>query len=98
MRKKAKVDTNHPEIVAAFRRLGYTVFSMAQLGNGKPDICCGKFGFTFLFEIKDGMKSLSRRKLTEAEDEFFQSWLGHVAEIHSIDDVIAFDKKRRRTP
>lgn len=89
-----KVDDNQKEIVKAFRDLGYSVRSTAIIGKGFPDIICGKYGHNWLFEIKDGKKRPSERKLSEDEETFWRDWLGSVHLILSVDDVTAFDRKR----
>jgi len=38
MRRTAKVDANHREIVDALRRIGAGVQSLAGVGNGVPDL------------------------------------------------------------
>jgi hypothetical protein len=91
-----KVDDNHAEIVATFRRLGYSVRSTATLGKGFPDIIAGKWGHNYLCEIKDGSKPPSARKLTEDEETFWQEWRGSIHLIESVQDVIEFDRKRSR--
>ncbi len=90
-----KVDNNHAEIVKTFRQLGYSVVSTAKLGKGFPDIICGKFGHNYLFEIKDGKLSPSKKKLSEDEEKFFREWGGSVMVVTSVDEVINFDLKRR---
>lgn len=94
-----KVDDNHAEIIAAFRRLGWSARSTATIGKGFPDAAVGKFGHTYLVEIKDGKKPPSKRKLTEDEETFWREWRGSLVLIESVDDVIEFDKKRsQRSP
>lgn len=44
MRRAAKTDDNQKEIVAAFRRLGFTVAVTSALGQGFPDLVVGKWG------------------------------------------------------
>lgn len=89
-----KVDANHSEIVEAFRRLGYSVRSTATLGKGFPDLCIAKFGVNTLIEVKDGKLPPSGRKLTEDEETFWREWNGSIVLIQSVDEVMAFDKKR----
>jgi Holliday junction resolvase len=89
----AKVDSNQPEIVKAFRNLGFSVFLTHTLGRGFPDIVVGKQGRTFIIEIKDGAKSESKRKLTPAEQEFKDNWRGQYDIIESIDDVVLFNAR-----
>jgi hypothetical protein len=60
------------------------------------DAVVGKFGHTYLIEIKDGSKPPSKRKLTEDEETFWRDWRGSLILIESVDDVIAFDRKRMR--
>jgi Holliday junction resolvase len=93
MRRKAKVDSNQPEIVEAFRKLGYSVLLLHQVGSGCPDICVGKHGYNYLVEIKDGKKSPSQRELTPQEKDFHDSWRGHVMIINSVQDVVHFEER-----
>lgn len=94
MRKVARTDSNHKEIVSTLRMLGCSVISLAPIGNGVPDLLCGYRGVTFLCEIKDGNKPPSARMLTPDEREFFQSWRGGILTIiHSSDEAIALVKK-----
>ena len=78
MRTKAKVDANHALILKDLRKMGYCVYSCHQMGKGFPDILVGAFGRNFLFEIKDGDKVPSARKLTDQQIEFFATWRGQV--------------------
>jgi hypothetical protein len=89
-----KVDSNHAEIIEAFRKLGWSARSTATIGKGFPDAVVGKFGYTTLIEIKDGAKPQSKRRLTEDEEEFFKEWRGSLVLIESIQDVISFDRKQ----
>lgn len=41
MRRAARVDACHPQVVRALRRLGYHVRSLAQLGDGLEDLLVG---------------------------------------------------------
>lgn len=83
-----KVDANHSEIVKGLRAIGATVRSTAMVGQGFPDIAVGHQGKNYFFEIKDGAKFPSQRKLTVAEEEFFESWRGQVNVIHSLSEAI----------
>jgi hypothetical protein len=89
-----KVDDNHAEIIAAFLQLGWSARSTAAIGKGFPDAAVGKFGHTYLIEIKDSSKPLSRRKLTEDEERFWREWRGSVIMIEGVADVIEFNRKR----
>ena len=76
MRRSAKIDANQNDIVNALRRAGATVQSLAANGQGVPDLLVGFKGQTFLFEIKDGAKPLSARKLTPDQVEWHKAWRG----------------------
>lgn len=91
-----KVDINQPEIVAAFRRLGYSVQPTHIIGKGFPDLVAGKWGKNYLIEVKNGMSKPSDRKLTADEEEFWKNWKGSIVLIESVDDVIEFDRKHSR--
>jgi hypothetical protein len=85
-----KVDDNHKQISKEFEALGCTVQSLHIVGKGCPDILVGYKGKNYLFEVKDGTKPNSQKKLTTDEVEFFQSWKGQVAMIESIEEVKDF--------
>ena len=82
MRVRGKVDANHKQIVSSLRAIGATVQSLANIGNGCPDILVGYHGKNFLFEIK-GPKA----KLTEAEEVWHRVWRGSVRTIRSFDEA-----------
>jgi hypothetical protein len=92
-RSICKVDSNQPEIVATFRQLGWSVKTTHQLGEGFPDLVCGKSGFNALVEVKDGLLSPSKRKLTPDEAEFHASWNGPIYIIESVEDVIDLNNR-----
>jgi hypothetical protein len=72
MRYARRTDGNHAYIRDTLRKAGVVVFDSSSFGRGFPDLICRhvKTGRTVFLEIKDGMKSPSQRKLTEAEWEF----------------------------
>ena len=74
MRLRAKVDDNQANIVAALRRIGCEVLSLAAVGQGCPDLLVQRNGKLYLLEIKDGNKSASRQKLTPDQIEFHSHW------------------------
>ena len=80
-----KVDKNQKEIVAEFRRLGFSVYITSHVGAGFPDLIVGKGDkHTILVEIK----SSSTAKFTEAQLEFMRNWHGGaVIRIDSKDGV-----------
>ncbi|HWY33435.1 MAG TPA: hypothetical protein VNX68_02240 [Nitrosopumilaceae archaeon] len=86
MRKR--IDANQNEIVATLRKIGCSVFITSMVGHGFPDIVCGHGGKNYLFEIKDGDKSKSCRKLTNLENLFHLSWQGSAHIITCTQDAI----------
>lgn len=83
-----RVDDNQPAIVSALRQVGATVHVTSMIGNGFPDICVGYRGITYLFELKDGNKVASKRKLTGDEQIWHDNWRGHVAIVESVEDAL----------
>jgi hypothetical protein len=54
----------------------------------------GYKGFTLLLEVKDGNKVPSARKLTPAEQKFFDEWTGGMlAVVNSADEAIEILKR-----
>lgn len=88
MRRAAKVDANHSEIVAALRHVGASVADASKLGGGFPDLVVGFRGRTWLLEVKDGSKPPSARKLTPDQVAFRDGWRGHYAVVNSSDEAI----------
>ena len=82
MRLRAKTDANHAQIVKDLRAMGYSVLDLSRLGRGCPDLLVGSRMFNFLFELKDGKKCPSARKLSHDEVKFFAGWRGqaHIVE------------------
>jgi hypothetical protein len=93
MRYAARIDANQEQIVSALRAHGATVRIVTQ-GNGLPDLLVGYKGFTLLLEVKDGNKVPSARKLTPAEQKFFDEWTGGMlAIVNSADEAIEILKR-----
>ena len=76
MRRAAKVDANHGEIVTALRAEGASVQSLAGVGAGCPDLVVGLAGQSFLVEVKDGEKCPSHRTLTPDQKRWILKWTG----------------------
>ena len=66
MRRAARKDANHGEIVAALRAVGAAVKDVAGT-PGLLDLWVGYRGRLHWLEVKDGAKPRSRQALTEAE-------------------------------
>lgn len=88
MRRAARTDANHAEIIHALRAIGASVADTSAVGQGFPDIVVGMRGRNWLIEIKDGAKSASERKLTQAQLEFKATWRGHWAVVTSSAEAI----------
>lgn len=92
MRQIARVDSNQPQIVKDLRKLGYSVLCVHQLKNCF-DILVGYKGKNYSFEIKDGNKPPSQRKLTEGELKFFDNWRGQVDKVETVDEIVKIINK-----
>ena len=80
MRRAAKVDRNHGEIVRAFEKCGAKVLSLAAMGKGVPDLLVNLRNRLRFVEVKS-----EKGKLTPAQEEFMADW--PVAVVRSVDDV-----------
>lgn len=85
MRYAKRVDANHAQVVKEFKELlpEASVFDLSGAGRGIPDILVGLNGFNYLFEIKDGSKPPSARKLTKAQEKLHAEWKGQICVITS---------------
>lgn len=89
MRKAARVDANHTQVVMALQTAGATVQSLAAVGQGVPDLLVGFQGKTILMEIKDGQKPPSARRLTEQQLKWHGAWRGGpVAIVDGVDAAL----------
>jgi hypothetical protein len=89
MRRAAKIDGNHAEVVHALRKIGASVQSLAAVGAGCPDLAVGFRGVNWLIELKDGSKVPSAQKLTADQIAFRALWRGQYAVVTSADQAIA---------
>lgn len=87
MMRKARVDENQPAVVKYLREKGVTVKHTHMVGSGFADIVCGYKKKNFLFEIKDGSKPESAKKLTAAEAIFHFEWKGQIDIVESGEDA-----------
>jgi Holliday junction resolvase len=88
MRYANRIDANQNQIVDAMRKVGAVVRIISQ-GDGIPDLLVGYKGFTILMEVKDGGKVPSARKLTEAEQKFFDDWEGGLCVVvNSVEEAL----------
>jgi Holliday junction resolvase len=93
MRYANRIDANQNQIVDAMRKAGAVVRIISQ-GDGIPDLLVGYKGYTILMEVKDGDKVPSARKLTEAEQKFFDDWRGGMlAVVNSVEEALEILKR-----
>ena len=83
MRRAAKVDANHTATVAAFRKLGCSVLSLASLGRGVPDLLVALGGITWLVEVK-----MPKGKETGDQIAFISGWKGCRALVRDLEGVL----------
>jgi Holliday junction resolvase len=81
----ARIDTNHKEIVAALRKAGASVVSLAAMKHGCPDLLVGYGNETMLMEIKKDAKA----KFTPDQLQFMANWRGgSISRVDSVDAAI----------
>lgn len=79
-------DANETEIVKALRALPGT--SVVQL-DAPLDLLVGRRGVNLLLEVKDGSKPPSKRRLTDKEQAFFDSWEGQRAVVEDPGEAVS---------
>lgn len=95
MRRKARVDANHRDVVDALRAIGCSVADTSGAGSGFPDIVVGVSGINLMVEIKDGSKPPSERRLTPDQKDFHASWSGQVAVVNSVAEAVTLVTQTR---
>lgn len=88
MRRAARTDSNHREIVQALRAIGASVWDTSGCGKGAPDLVCGFRGKNIAFEVKDGKKPPSARLLTPAEANWHECWRGQITLIYDAQSAV----------
>jgi hypothetical protein len=88
LRLRARTDSNHGGIIKALRQHGMKVQSLAQIGNGVPDLLVGFRGCNVLLEIKDGDKVPSKQILTDAERSWITTWSGQVSVVTNWEEAV----------
>lgn len=83
MRRAAKVDENHAEIVRALRKAGCSVLSLAAIGRGAPDLLLGHKGRNVLVEVKR-----PKGKLNDQQQAFRDAWQGDLCVVRSVDEAL----------
>ena len=88
MRRAARTDKNHEQVVNVLRQMGASVQSLAATGKGCPDLLVGYLGINYLMEVKDGDKVLSKQKLTIDQEDWHSLWRGTVHIVKSVDEAL----------
>ena len=83
MRRAAKVDANHGQIVRTLEACGCTVVSLAAVGNGCPDVLAGRGGANYLLEIKSG-----KGQARASQIEFLARWRGAVVLVRTPEEAL----------
>ena len=95
-RLRPRTDGNQTEVVAALRKSGASVCSLAGQADGVPDLLVGWRGKTILIEVKDSSKPPSARKLTPAQVRWHAEWTGQpVHVVNSVEDALAVLRKSK---
>ena len=88
MRKRGKLDANHRAVVAELRKLGYSVQSLAGVGDGCPDLLVGSAAHNWLFELKNPEQVPSKRKLTPGERTWIANWEGQARVVETTEQIV----------
>lgn len=78
-----KVDANQSIIVEALKAAGATVQSLADVGNGCPDLACGFRGQNYLLEVKAAKGNLNSLELS-----WHDNWNGAVTVVRTVDEAL----------
>jgi hypothetical protein len=86
VRRAAKVDASQSAIVNALRNVGCSVQSLAQLGDGAPDLLVGRHGRNYLLEVKTGAKA---SQLNATQAQWHRLWRGSVYVVRTPEEALA---------
>ena len=98
MRRAARTDGNHAQIMAALVKAGIRVLSLAPMGKGCPDLLCGLRGVNVLLEVKDPAQDPNKRALTPAERHFHETWAGQVCVVETAEQAVLAVVEAARPP
>lgn len=96
MRRRARKDDNHREIVEAFQKIGCLVLDMSHAGGGWPDLIVNDHATLRMVEIKNPKTSYGRRGLNALQQKFAGDSAAQMAIVRTVDDVIALVGQWRR--
>ncbi len=90
-RRANKVDGNQTQIVEALRAAGCSVQSLADVGNGCPDILVGTRGQCIALELKQ-----PGERLTPKQKKWHALWLGNAHIAYSAAEALAIVEHYRK--
>ena len=85
-------DGNELEIVEGLRAAACDVYYL----NWPADLIVGVAGRNYLLEVKDPSQPPSKRRLTNAETEFHQTWRGQAAVVETLEEALEAVGLRRK--
>lgn len=88
MRRAARTDANHTEVVKGLLAIGASVEDLSRVGGGCPDLAVGFRGMNTFLEVKDGDKPPSKRALTPDQQKWHAAWRGHVVVVNNVEEAI----------
>ena len=90
--RRSKVDRAHPAIVAALRKAGVSVMSLASQGDGCPDLLCSYLGRMTLLEVKT-----PGEKLRPSQVAWVAKWDPHspVEVVQSVEEALLATRNPR---
>lgn len=90
IRRAARRDANHGAIRDAARKCGASWLDLPAHEAGTPDALVGYCGITDAWEIKDGSRSPSGRRLRSGQVKFAAEWKGRKpVVIKSVEEAVA---------
>lgn len=83
MRRARRADKGQADIVAALRKVGFSVEVLSDVGRGVPDILCARDRVNYLIEVKS-----MGGTLTSDQAEWIGKWRGAVLIVDSPDGAL----------
>jgi hypothetical protein len=85
----AKTDKNSSALLKSIRQIpNVSICDLSGAGGGVPDVMLGYQGANLLIEIKRPDVAPSQSKLNDLQVEWHDSWLGQVAVVRTLDDIL----------
>lgn len=80
--RRKRRDTNHAEVIAAFKALGWSVIDTSQLGGSVCDLMVARGGRTVAVEVKT-----AKGKVKPGQTAWLASWPSETAIVRTVKDV-----------